>query len=369
MTHARARRTARLRGASILALAILAAAVPLTVVPRALPAWAAAADGTAGEPSWSVATVDGDQGTGRANYSYALGANGELTDAIRVKNTGTQPLQLQVYAADAFTTAEGSIDILTQGATSEDAGSWITPETREIQLQPGEAKDVKFTVRVPATAAPGDHSAAIVASLAPADDAQVRVERRLGLRVSIRVPGITTANLAVKDVHADYLSHLNPLTPASVRVSYTVTNTGNARVRVDDAVATQGLFAFGSPNGGTAIEDLLPGSSVQVVREVPTLATGSTNVAVRVAAVPLDGQIPVPTPVEAKDAVVGAPWSLGIALLLLIAGGTVTALVLVRRRRNYLYLMHLRNERDGVQPGAHASSATPAPTDFQEGLV
>ncbi|MEF3322234.1 DUF916 domain-containing protein [Gulosibacter sp. GYB002] len=296
--------------------------------------------------AWSVSTVDGEQGNGRPNFSYGTSAGRSIDDAMQVTNTGSQDLHLKIYAADAFTTAEGGIDILASGEESTDAGAWVTPKTKEIDLKPGESTEVEFTVAVPNNATPGDHSAAIVASLLPSGEGQVQVERRLGLRISVRVIGELKAAVEISDVDSEYIASPNPFAPAKIRTTYTVANTGNTRIRLDDAISVHGLFAFGAPRGATAVEDLLPGSSVRLTREVPTLAIGGASVEVSATALPYDGSLAVPEPFTAESQVAGAPWSLLALIVVVLAAAATVVFVLIRRRREQLYLAYRARERE-----------------------
>jgi hypothetical protein len=335
--------TRRAHPLSRLLLAVTAVTAALvTPLVTAQAASAAPADGAA----WSVATVDGEQGNARPNFSYGTAAGGSLEDALRVTNTGSEDLHPRIYAADAFTTAEGGIDILEANEASTDAGLWITPETEYIDLAPGETTDVGFTVQVPANATPGDHSAAIVASLLPDGDGQVQVERRLGLRVSIRVPGELAAAVSFSDVQTEYVTSLNPFAPATIRTTYTVENSGNTRIRVDEAISVSGLLALGTPATSTAVDDLLPGSSIRVTREVPTLAIGGATVEVSATALPFDGSVAVPEPFTTESHVAGAPWSLLVLIVIVLAAAAVAAILLIRRRRENLYFAYLARERE-----------------------
>ena len=86
--------------------------------------------------SWSVAPADGEQGTGRPNFQYALEPGAVVHDGFEVTNQGAQPLTVGLYAADGFTTPEGQLDLLPAGEPSTDLGTWVTLESSEVTLQP-----------------------------------------------------------------------------------------------------------------------------------------------------------------------------------------------------------------------------------------
>ena len=77
-----------------------------------------------------------------------------------------------------------------------------TPNRRHRRVQPGESVEVPFTVTVPDNATPGDYVGGIVTSLTQSGDAEgINVDRRLGIRIRLRVGGELKPSLAVEDLH------------------------------------------------------------------------------------------------------------------------------------------------------------------------
>jgi hypothetical protein len=91
---------------------------------------------TDGGVAWTVQTADNTQGTGRANFTYDVARGAVISDAMIVVNTGTEPLPLSVYAADAFTASTGEIDVLVGGQPSQGAGTWVSVTPTPLTLDP-----------------------------------------------------------------------------------------------------------------------------------------------------------------------------------------------------------------------------------------
>ena len=72
----------------------------------------------------------------------------------------------------------------------------------------------------------------------------MRLDRRTGTRLLIRVNGPLTAELAVTDVSTDYSPALNPLA-GSATVTYVVENRGNTRLGGTATAAVGGPFGIG----------------------------------------------------------------------------------------------------------------------------
>nr|WP_272898165.1 DUF916 domain-containing protein [Agromyces seonyuensis] len=301
------------------------------------PAIADEADAPAGTVQWGVRTADGDLGSERENYDYLLEAGDSLDDAIVVTNHGDEPLELAVYAADGFTGESGALDLLAEGETSTAVGAWITADATSVHLEPAASVEVPFHVAIPEDAMPGDYAGGIVTTLASEQDGGVSVDRRLGIRVQVRVGGELAPALVVEDVHLEYATPLDPFATAPATVTYTVRNTGNARLTAAQTVAVAGPFGMLRADAADLepIPALLPGESWTASADVAgVFPSGLLTAEVElVPSVPAEGttsgsgDLPA---VHAEATLWAVPWMLVAALLVLV--GAVVALVLGRRR-------------------------------------
>ncbi|MBB2748405.1 UNVERIFIED_ORG: hypothetical protein FHR35_008298 [Microbispora rosea subsp. rosea] len=292
---------------------------------------AAAADG---EVSWTVATASGDFGSDRRNYSYTLDPGGRIEDGLVVANHGTTPLHLSVYAADAFTTGQGRLDLLGQDATSTGVGAWVHPDRPDVTVRPGESAEVPFTVALPDDAAPGEYMGGIVAAPAPTGAAD---GRRLGIRIRLRVGGELKPSLSVEDLRVRYSGTANPLGTGDATVTYTIRNGGNSVLTARQAVSLSGPFGHWGARAGH-IDDsprLLPGDtwkvSVPVHGVTPALRLTGT-----VTLVPLltdaAGSVAPLAVVESTAHAWSLPWA-PLLVLVVLCGLFVAALAARRRRK------------------------------------
>ncbi|MCW2527653.1 MAG: putative protein of unknown function cell surface [Pseudonocardiales bacterium] len=293
--------------------------------------------------TWSVQPSTATGPTTRNQYDLNLSPGAVAPDFVGIRNLGTTPLTLQVYASDAFTTAAGGFDLLPADRQSADAGSWVEfhPAGQAggaritLTVAPRQRIDIPFTVTVPANASPGDHAAGIVASQStPSTDAagrSVLVDNRVGSRVYLRVDGTLHPSLVVSNFVAGYRNTWNPLGGGSVSVSYTVRNNGNVRLSAHAVAVVSGLGGTLSARHALAdIPELLPGASYTATRSIngvfPALKikTGLT-----VQGYSTSSGVSMP-PAEAASSSWAMPWSV-LLLVVLIAGLFVT---LVMRRRS-----------------------------------
>ncbi|GAA3850736.1 hypothetical protein GCM10022243_15720 [Saccharothrix violaceirubra] len=276
--------------------------------------------------TWGVRPAGTD---GRPNYGYSAAPGDTIRDAVAIANHGDRPITLLVYAADGFTTTSGQLDLLPAGQPSTDLGTWVALAQSQVEVPARSAVEVPFTITVPADAGPGDHSGGIVTSLAvPESSGGVRVDRRLGSRVHLRVTGEEKPALAIEGLSVAYDG--NPFGFGTATVSFRVTNTGNLRAGGTQTIAVEGLFGLGGRERSVSVPELLPGAGSDFtvpfadvaplvwldasVRLVPQVAGGGAL-----------------AEVTAETGTWAVPW---VALLVLVAvAGLVVVLRLRARRR------------------------------------
>lgn len=330
---------------AVLALLLACAAAGLSQGP------ARAADGgKSGEVTWTVRTAANSYGDDRSSFSYAVNPGGRVKDAMVVANHGEEPLELAVYAADGFTTGTGQLDLLTPDKDSHGIGAWVHAGRKSLVIAPGRSAEIPFTATVPEHATPGDYVGGVLTSLRQPDDAEgINVDRRLGIRVRLRVSGQLRPGLTIENPHLDYSGHFNPFTKGDATLSYTIRNTGNVVLTGRQKAYTEGPFGRLRKNAGrlAAPPDLLPGESwkteVRLHDVTPALrltATASLTPLLTDAS----GSTTALKPAEATTSTWAVPWA---ALLLLIAA--VAALVLTLRHRAHRKRREESRVREAVE--------------------
>ncbi|MEU8708824.1 DUF916 domain-containing protein [Streptomyces sp. NPDC048565] len=291
-----------------------------------------------GDVTWTVRTAANDYGEDRSSFSYAVNPGGEAEDALVVANHGTEPLSLAVYAADGFTTEKGQLDLLTEGKKSSSVGSWVQADRESVRIAAGRSAEIPFTVKVPHDATPGDYVGGILTSLKQSDDAEgIAVDRRLGIRIKLRVSGALRPELAVEDVHVDYRGSANPFAQGDAMVTYDLHNTGNALLSAKQKVTLTGPFGTLSTDAGTidAPPELLPGEHWKVkvpVHDVTPAFRLTATVAVTPLITDAAGSTTALAPVRTTGHGWAVPWTL-LLIVVLVLGGGAAAFVLVRRGR------------------------------------
>lgn len=279
--------------------------------------------------TWGVST-GGNSNPPRDNFTLEAEPGETLTDSMLVSNHGTAPLTLAIYAADGFTTADGQLDVLTADKTSEGVGAWVEFAAPAITLGPDETTEVPFTVTVPENAEPGDYAGAVLTSLSSTGGGGFSVDRRLGVRVYLRVAGELAPSMTIGNAQVEYHGTPNPVGLGTSVVSFTVTNTGNARLNASHHVTVSGPGGIlGVAATADDIPQLLPGESWTtelVVDGVAPTFVATADISV-VPTLPDGTEL---GPVTATASVGAMPWTL-LGVLAVLAG--LLLWWIARRRR------------------------------------
>jgi len=296
---------------------------------------AAGDDGSADDVTWTVRTASNGFGAERTSYTYAVDPGQSVSDALVVSNHGTAPLQLAVYAADGYTGAGGQLDLLTPGESSLGIGAWTRAGSSTITVAPDEAVAVPFVLSVPTTATPGDYVGGIVTSLGSSADQGLSVDRRLGIRIGLRVSGALSPSLAIENPQVAWGGAWS-LGTGTATLSYTLHNTGNTTLGAQQAASIAGPFGWFPTDAGEVdpAVQILPGETRDVQITVPAIAgmlalVGSATVTPVV--VDASGSTTTLAPVTTQATGPAVPWLL--LIIILVAAALAAGAIWLRRRR------------------------------------
>ena len=288
-------------------------------------------DGISGAPSDGVDTDD------RSRFSYQVAPGQVLNDFYWVKNTGTTDTTMTVFATDAYNADDGAYGLLDTDMTPVDAGSWVAfagGATRvDVPLAPGASQVIPFTLTVPADASPGDHPAGILISVRSLEG-EIRVDRRIGTRLYVRVPGDLQPQMTISSLKASYEGQLNPLNGRTT-LTFTIDNTGN--IALSGRLLLGAKTFFGIPVGELVrqnLDEILPGNSRTISVSIPGVPqVGYLNPSVQLAPTVDEGAMDAgQIPQASRDTVILAtPWWLIILLALVLL---VAAVLRIRRARD-----------------------------------
>ncbi|MBI9113516.1 hypothetical protein [Sanguibacter suaedae] len=319
----------------------LVPALLIAAVAWGTPPAPAAAEEDTSRTTWAVEPANADGPDSRVSVRTELVPGATVVEHVAVTNYSAQETTFDVYASDGVVTADGQFDLLPAGTPPEDAGAWMSVgdagpgETVQVVVGPEATVTVPVGITVPEDATPGDHPAGVVASVSrdPGEES-VTFDARVGVRMHLRVSGDLEPTLALTDVETTYSPSWLPWRPGTLTIDYAVENTGNVRLGAETTASASGPFGWASrEETGPSAREVLPGQAAGgsvTVDAWPLVRTGGS-----VSVVPVvvgDDLVEVAlTDASATWTVWTVPWlHLG---LLLVAAGTLVALVQARRRR------------------------------------
>lgn len=309
---------------------------------------------------------------GRAYLIYAADPGARLEDRVALFNYRSTPLTVQVYATDALQSTDGGFGLLTGGETPVDAGSWIhligLPKNGKVTIPAATGKKpygiayVRFQVKIPLTAAPGDHVGGLVASLKSTSNnpagPKITLDQRVALRAYFSLAGKANTAVTIEDLHGSYAGNSDPLGRGTYEVSYYLHNKGNLRLRVSQDLTVHRCIlrtwlcpAKAIQSHPATVAELLPGARVLVTESFKKrFGLGRPAVTVRLHLAALDSAfvgLKVPD-VSDTSSFWAWPWLLilEIVVVLLLLGG--------------FGWRYLRNRRAKAKAKAEAAAA-PAP--------
>jgi len=156
-----------------------------------------------------LALASASAGASRARPPVALTASpahvelaGSERATVRVTNSGTSRVVLDVRRAGFALDLRGEPKIVGQDAARRSAAAWLGFRPRTLTLGPGASGSVTVASKVPARAEPGDHDALVLFTTRRRVRGGLTVRVRMGVVVVVRAPGAVVRRLALRGLRA-----------------------------------------------------------------------------------------------------------------------------------------------------------------------
>ena len=268
----------------------------------------------------------------REYLNYDAGPGATLNDHVAVVNRSILALDLAVYPVDGTSGKDGSVGFAPRANPGTDARTWLTigmpSNATTVHVPANGLVILPIAVHVPTNATPGDHLAAVIASITAIAKSpghtKINFEQRVALRAYIRVAGDLRPQLSITKLTADYHANWNPFGAGSATVTYQVRNAGNVLLGGAQKISVTGIFgSTGSVHAVASVPMLLPGGSFPVkvivhgvwpelfmhadVKVTPESVVGTVNPPLHVA--------------HASASFFAIPWALLILIVLLAGAG------------------------------------------------
>jgi hypothetical protein len=126
---------------------------------------------------------------------------GRARETIRVSNSGTEPVVIDVTRAGFALDLRGRPRIARRGRGPRPAASWLRARPARLAIAPDAVGLLAVSSVPPARAEPGDHGALLLLTTHPHRRRGLAVRMRLGIVVAVRVPGRIVRRLVPLALH------------------------------------------------------------------------------------------------------------------------------------------------------------------------
>jgi P pilus assembly chaperone PapD len=151
---------------------------------------------------------------------------------IHVRNQGSESIEIKAYVMDFSIDREGNFVFSEPGHESYPAARWLSVEETELEIAPGESREIEVNISAPTEVEPGGHYAALFFEALPsANQGAVSISTRIPTLFYITVPGITESEVIA---NADIASLVLPgfAGKGPVEAGVVVHNSGNVHLTV-----------------------------------------------------------------------------------------------------------------------------------------
>ncbi len=274
------------RRVSRAALLVAVFALSALTVPGGVPGAQAAENG-----AWSVKPTPAEGSNTPRSYFILEGAPGDvIRDSVRIQNWTKKPISFRLFGADGFNTEAGGFFALKNYDDKQvELGSWVKPTASVVTVYGRTQVDVPLKIRIPKNATPGDHVGGVVAMNVAVESQKetgavdVGIQRAVGARAYVRVSGTISPGIEVSGVRVDHDRGALPWSGSGKgEVSWTVENTGNARLSPETTITVDGLGEKKVADIPKLV-DLIPGQKIRVNEKISGISwIGSSDVTVKV---------------------------------------------------------------------------------------
>jgi P pilus assembly chaperone PapD len=117
---------------------------------------------------------------------HQVGAGASETNVIEVRNEGSKPTRVKVYTEDWEMDSKGEVTYARAGKGPNSCAPWIQLNPMDFRMEPGQTRQIRYTLTVPNGAKDGGYRAAIVFEGMPLAEAgpsprRVAVHGRIGV--------------------------------------------------------------------------------------------------------------------------------------------------------------------------------------------
>lgn len=204
----------------------------------------------------------------RSWFIYTLPAGEVRTDSVTVTNHSATAVTVKVYPVDSVTASGGGFGLANEADPKKGIGAWVKLSVSEVTLNPGEVKNIPFTISIPANAVRGDYSGGIIFQETTSQKIDykgmgINLISRIGVRIYETVPGNEQLSVVVNNLHYTVVNNYLTFT-------FTAENKGTVHIAPTGVLEIKDIIGrqVGRVTLDPMLDTLVPGKPVTIT--IPT---------------------------------------------------------------------------------------------------
>jgi P pilus assembly chaperone PapD len=152
------------------------------------------------------------------------------TNVIEVRNQGSEPTRISVHAEDWTMDRKGDVSFSRAGGDPRSLANWLQLNPVDFRLDPGQARQIRYSLTVPAEAKDGGYRAAIAMEGLPMPN-EASAKRKMTLRGRIVV--MTYATVGSPEIKAQFQDFQVAAGLRGISFKLTLANEGDVHFRLN----------------------------------------------------------------------------------------------------------------------------------------
>jgi P pilus assembly chaperone PapD len=193
----------------------------------------------------------------RVEHQVKPGTN--ETNVIQVRNDGTEPTRIAVHAEDWTMDRKGNVSFSPAGGDPSSCANWIQLNPTDFRLDPGQNRQVRYSLSVPAEARDGGYRAAIeLEGMPPPQEGAAKKRMTLNGRIAV----MAYATVGSPEIRAQFQDFQVTAANKGISFKLTLANQGDVHFRIKKSWITL-KNSKGEEVGRVEVPDIpvLPGAT------------------------------------------------------------------------------------------------------------
>ncbi len=163
----------------------------------------------------------------RVEHQVKAGAN--ETNVIQIRNEGAEPTRIAVHAEDWTMDRKGNVSFSPAGGDPCSCANWIQLNPTDFRLDPGQARQIRYSLSVPADAKDGGYRAAIELNGIPTLQEGTAKKR---MTLNGRIVVMAYATVGSPEIRAQFQDFQVTTANKAISFKLTLANQGDVHFRI-----------------------------------------------------------------------------------------------------------------------------------------